>query len=152
MNWRDKRIPIVTLLIVAAAFLIIAGLLIHRQTSDLELLENTYQNLNTKRIMLQYEQSEKQRELNVASTSDYISARARENGYMMPGEIRFVVRNPEALTQHGTLNQIEVEASPAETAPAEDAAAAESLPEESPAETPVGEEVREATEPEAVAP
>ena len=105
----DKRMPLFTAALIVIAILVIAGMVLNRQRSDLEMLESTYQNINTKRILLQYEQSEKQRELNIASTSDYIAARARENGYMMPGEIRFVVRNPEALTQHETLTDVQLE-------------------------------------------
>ena len=122
MMQHDKRMPVFTAALIVIAIVVIAGMILNRQRRDLEMLESTYQNINTKRILLQYEQSEKQRELNISSTSDYIAARARENGYMMPGEIRFVVRNPEALTQHETLTDVRLEAvsqaaeQPAETA------------------------------------
>ena len=108
MRWQEKRAPILTAVLVVAVIVIIAAMVLNRQRSDLAMLESTYQNVNAKRILLQYEQSEKQRELSISETSDYISQRARENGYMMPGEIRFVVKNPEALTDHATLDDVRV--------------------------------------------
>ena len=108
MKGQEKRIPVLTVLLLVAAFVAIAAMIITRQNNDLAMLDSTLQNVNTKKIQLQYEQSEKQRELNISSTSDYISERARENGYMMPGEIRFVVKNPEALTDHATLDDVRV--------------------------------------------
>ena len=64
------------------------------------------------------EQSEKQRELNISTTSDYIASRARENGYMMPNELHFVVQNPEVLTDHESLSQIQLTTvDPQEAAP-----------------------------------
>ena len=108
MRWQEKRAPILTVVLVVAVIVIIAAMVLNRQRSDLAMLESTYQNVNAKRILLQYEQSEKQRELSISETSDYISQRARENGYMMPGEIRFVVKNPEALTDHATLDDVRV--------------------------------------------
>ena len=37
-----------------------------------------------------------------------IAARARENGYMMPNELHFVVDNPEVLTDHETIGQVQL--------------------------------------------
>ena len=108
MKLKEKRLPWWALAIMLIGFLIIAYMLIQRQNADLAMLERTYENVNARRILLQYEQSEKQRELSISETSDYISQRARENGYMMPGEIRFVVKNPEALTDHATLDDVRV--------------------------------------------
>lgn len=108
MKWQDKRVPWWALAAGLIAFAIIAGMLIHRQNNDLAMLERTYENINAKRIVLQYEQSEKQREVNISSTSDYIASRARENGYMMPNELHFVVDNPKVLTNHETLSEIQL--------------------------------------------
>ena len=121
MKWQDKRIPWWAIGAGVLALLIIAWMYIQRQNSDLAMLERTYENLNAKRILLQYEQSELQRELNVSGTADYIAARARENGYMMPNELHFVVQNPEALMDHDSLAQIQLTTvDPAETAPPEE--------------------------------
>ena len=106
MKWQDKRLPWWALGLGLLAFVIIAAMLIQRQNTDLAILERTYENVNAKRIVLQYEQSEMQRELNISTTSDYIASRARENGYMMPNELHFVVDNPWVLTDHETLDEI----------------------------------------------
>ncbi len=118
MKWQDKRLPWWALGLGLLAFVIIAVMLIQRQDTDLAILERTYENVNAKRILLQYEQSEMQRELNISSTADYIASRARENGYMMPNEIHFVVDNPWVLTDHDTLGDVQlttVESPAAET-------------------------------------
>ena len=106
MKWQDKRLPWWAIGIGLLAFIVIAFMLIQRQNNDLAMLERTYENVNAKRILLQYEQSELQRELSISNTSDYIASRARENGYMMPNELHFVVDNPEVLTDHNTLDEI----------------------------------------------
>ena len=106
MKWQDKRLPWWAIGIGLLAFIVIAFMLIQRQNNDLAMLERTYENVNAKRILLQYEQSELQRELSISNTSDYIASRARENGYMMPNELHFVVDNPEVLTDHDTLDEI----------------------------------------------
>ena len=119
MKWQDKRVPWWALGIGLLAFTVIAFMLIQRQNNDLAMLERTYENVNAKRILLQYEQSELQRELSISNTSDYIASRARENGYMMPNELHFVVDNPEVLTDHATLSEVHLTTV---EAPAEDAA------------------------------
>ena len=106
MKWQDKRLPWWAIGIGLLTFIVIAFMLIQRQNNDLAMLERTYENVNAKRILLQYEQSELQRELSISNTSDYIASRARENGYMMPNELHFVVDNPEVLTDHDTLDEI----------------------------------------------
>ncbi len=84
MKRQEKRVPWWALGIGLAAFAIIAFMLIQRQNNDLAMLERTYDNVNAKRMVLQYEQSELQRELSMSTTSDYIASRARKNGYMVP--------------------------------------------------------------------
>ena len=150
MKWQEKRIPWWAIGAGVLALLIIAWMYIQRQNSDLAMLERTYENLNAKRILLQYEQSELQRELNVSGTADYIAARARENGYMMPNELHFVVDNPEVLTDHETLDQVQLTTvqpvlpQPAQNeeaaAPAEAAETAAGLPAEETEPAPVSEE------------
>ena len=96
MKWQDKRLPWWAVGAGLAAFAIIAFILIQRQNNDLAMLERTYEAVNARRIVLQSEQSEKQREYNISNSAEYIASRARENGYMMPNELHFVVDNPEA--------------------------------------------------------
>ena len=139
MKWQDKRLPWWAIGIGLLAFIVIAFMLIQRQNNDLAMLERTYENVNAKRILLQYEQSELQRELSISNTSDYIASRARENGYMMPNELHFVVDNPEVLTDHDTLDEIRL--STVEV-PAADTAAEETIvqPEQDIQENPEAQE------------
>ena len=118
MKWQKKRVPWWAVAAGLIALIIIAVMILQRQHNDLATLERTYDYVNAKRITLQDEQSEKQRELNISTTSDYIASRARENGYMMPNELHFVVQNPEVLTDHESLSQIQLTTvDPQETAP-----------------------------------
>ena len=148
MKWQEKRIPWWAIGAGVLALLIIAWMYIQRQNSDLAMLERTYENLNAKRILLQYEQSELQRELNVSGTADYIAARARENGYMMPNELHFVVDNPWVLTDHETLGEAHLttvetpdapEAQP-EQAESQEPVTAEEAPQQESQSDPVPEE------------
>ena len=138
MKLKEKRLPWWALAIMLIGFLIIAYMLIQRQNADLAMLERTYENVNARRILLQYEQSEMQQELNISSTADYIASRARENGYMMPNELHFVVDNPWVLTDHETLGEAHLttvetpdtpEAGP-EQAESQEPIAAEEVPEQ----------------------
>ncbi len=106
----EKRIPILYAVLIVIAFLVIVGMVLHRQRTDLRTLERVYQEGNAARIQAQNEQSEKQREVNISTTSDYIAEQARKNGYMMKDEIHFVVSNPEVLTNRATLDEAVVAA------------------------------------------
>ena len=99
MKWQDKRLPWWAVGAGLAAFAIIAFILIQRQNNDLAMLERTYEAVNARRITLQSEQSEKQREYNISNSPEYIAARARENGYMMPNALSCsqCCRNPARM-------------------------------------------------------
>ena len=58
---------------------------------------------------LQREGTAIQQEISISGTDAYIEAKARDTqGYLMPGEIQFVITNPEALYGTGSDIQIEV--------------------------------------------
>ena len=138
MKWQDKRLPWWAVGAGLAAFAIIAFILIQRQNNDLAMLERTYEAVNARRITLQSEQSEKQREYNISNSPEYIAARARENGYTMPNELHFVVDNPEVLADHETLDQVQLSAIVQPVLPkpgqeASDSEAAEETADEEPA-------------------
>ena len=139
MKWMNKRVRWATVITLCAAILIIGFMVINWQRNDLNTLNSRLQTVTTQEKILQYDLSEKQRELNIAGTSDYIAARARENGYVMPNEIRFVVKNPAVLEQYDTMDTVELEVSEA----ADDAAGAEEAGEGilPPAEASEGEQV-----------
>ncbi len=76
----------------------IAVLAIRQQMSDIDELEESAKAAQLKQIEVQSERSALQQELAIAGTSDYIAEKARTlYGYLLPGEIRFKVSNPEAL-------------------------------------------------------
>ena len=104
----DKRFPWWSLGFLCLGLLTICFLVIGRQRADISQLNDTLRAVNMQRMSWQKEVSDRQHEKNIANTADYIIAHARENGYMREGEIRFVVRNPESLTQRETLDEVQV--------------------------------------------
>ena len=58
--------------------------------------------------MLQSERSDKLRELNLVDTPEYLADRARENGYLLPGEIRFEITNLDELRENGGEAEAEI--------------------------------------------
>lgn len=138
MKWFQKPVRRAAVVVICAAILVIGGMLIARQRADLSTLETYLQTVKARRSVLLYKESEMQQELNISNSSDYIAARARENGYIMPNEIRFVIKNPAALSSYETMEDAELaietpaEPSAAEPAaePAEEAPAAEEATEE----------------------
>jgi len=99
----DRRLPRYLFVLILIVIVVIAAMLYQRQRSDIETLQRTLQSSRTRELILQNEVSEKQREVNISESNDYIASHARENGYMMPGEIRFIVSNPEALLDGDTV-------------------------------------------------
>ena len=92
---RMKWFTFVVLLLMLA---IIGILAVEQQKSDIAVLTETAKETQLKQIEVQSERSELQQELAIAGTSDYIADKARTlYGYLLPGEIRFKVTNPEAL-------------------------------------------------------
>lgn len=97
--------------VVCALFVIIAiGTMminsVNRDTAELEVkvieLRNARDEMLRLRDSLDYE-------VQVSDTDDYIIAKARQlYNYMMPGELLFVVKNPEALYGNGEAVQMYV--------------------------------------------
>ncbi|MBQ8082181.1 MAG: septum formation initiator family protein [Clostridia bacterium] len=106
----DKPIKLTTFLVVLLALAVVAALLIRRQNSDIASLEAVKKTLNEQKLEVYQARSERTREVNIADTAEYVAQRARENGYLMPGEIRFVVINPEMLVEGeiGYVPEVEV--------------------------------------------
>ncbi len=86
--------------VVVIAFVIVAGGLVtlHRLDEDIAVLEDTARNVRMEQLKVNTEKSTMQQEIAIKDTDAYIRDMARtELGYLMPGEIKFVVVNPEAL-------------------------------------------------------
>jgi cell division protein FtsB len=99
---KARRIRYITLLVMLAVVgIAFAAANNHIQSSILNISKQESQN----RIQLSDIQKEKlslEAELSVAGTDAYIENEARTRyGYLKPGELRFVITNPEALYSGG---------------------------------------------------
>ena len=86
--------------VLTVAFVIVAGgiMTLNRMNGDIAVLEDTARETRLRQLAVAGEQSDMQKELAVKDSDNYIREKARSMyGYLMPGEIRFVVVNPEAL-------------------------------------------------------
>ncbi len=97
--------------VLAAAFVIIAGgiMTLNRMDGDIAVLEDTARETRLRQLAVDTEKSEMQKELAVKDSDSYIREKARSMyGYLMQGEILFVVENPEALYEDGEMPQVTV--------------------------------------------
>ena len=70
----------------------------HRLDTDIAALEDVAQETKLRQLALESEQSAMRQELALKDTDSYIMEKARTlYGYLMPGEIRFEVSNPDSL-------------------------------------------------------
>ena len=100
------------LYVAAAAFVIVVGglMAIKKLNQDIAVMDNTARELRLIKVEVDSEKSDMQRELAIKDTSAYIKETARSlYGYLMPGEILFVVENPEALYPEGGMPQTQPE-------------------------------------------
>ncbi len=99
------------------AFVITAAglMLINRLDQDIGYLDQEARETRLKKVAVAAKQSDMQKELSMKDTAAYIKETARSlYGYLMPGEILFVVENPEALYPEGEAPQLpEAEEDPA---------------------------------------
>ncbi|MBQ4639951.1 MAG: septum formation initiator family protein [Clostridia bacterium] len=92
-----KRVKLITVLIIAVALVACALLLMDNLDQQIDSLKADVKQAEVALRVAQQEQSEIKTEISNMNKDSYIIARARELGYLMPGEIRFVVVNPEVL-------------------------------------------------------
>ena len=93
-----KRIKLFYVLV--ASFVIVAGglMTLNRLDRDISVLQDSARETRLRQLAVEAEKSDMQKELAIKDTDSYIREMARSQyGYLMPGEIRFVVVNPEAL-------------------------------------------------------
>lgn len=86
--------------VLVAAFVIVAcGLLIlNRLDGDIAVLQDVARETRIRQLAAETENSALTQEIRSKDTDAYIIEKARSlYGYLMPGEIRFVVTNPESL-------------------------------------------------------
>lgn len=97
------------LVLVCILFVIIAigSMMVGSMRDDTAILAERMADIRIARDNVLKERNQLSSELEVANTDDYIIAKARQlYGYMMPGELLFVVKNPEAL--YGSGEEVEV--------------------------------------------
>ncbi len=97
--------------VLAIAFVIAAGgiMALNRMEGDIAVLEDTARETRLRQLAVEAEKSEMQKELAVKDSDSYIREKARSMyGYLMQGEILFVVENPEALYEEGEMPQVTV--------------------------------------------
>ncbi len=103
------------LYVMVCAFVIAAcGLMVmNRLDGDIAVLQDTVRETRLRQLAVETEKSDMQQELAIKDTDSYIREMARtQYGYLMPGEIRFVVVNPEALYDAPDTAVAEVEETP----------------------------------------
>ena len=118
-----KRIRL--LYVIVIAFVIVAGglMTLNRLDQEIVVLEDTARETRLTQLALETENGNMKQEISVMNTDSYIRKMARkDNRFLVPGEIRFVVVNPEALYAPGEMPGLEIEVQTAdetdtETAP-----------------------------------
>lgn len=97
-RYRYSSISFLALACVLFVVISIGSMMIRSVRSDAEQLRVRVTDLSISREEMARERDKLQNEISIAETDDYIIAKARQlYGYMMPGEMRFVIKNPEAL-------------------------------------------------------
>ena len=105
--------------VVVIAFVIVAGglMTMNRLDQEIAVLEDTARETRLRQLALETENGNMKQEIAVKDTESYIRKMARKNNrFLMPGETRFVVVNPEALYAPGEMpgQEIELETETAE--------------------------------------
>jgi cell division protein FtsB len=101
------------------AFVLVAGglMTMNRLDQEIAVLEDTARETRLRQLALETENGNMKQEIAVKDTESYIRKMARKNNrFLMPGETRFVVVNPEALYAPGEMpgQEIELETETAE--------------------------------------
>ena len=110
-----KRIRL--LYVIVIAFVIVAGgmITLNRLDQEIAVLEDTARETRLRQLALETENGNMRQEIAIKDTDSYIRKMARrDNRFLMPGETRFVVVNPEALYAPGEMPGLEIEVETAE--------------------------------------
>ena len=110
-----KRIRL--LYVIVIAFVIVAGglMTLNRLDQEIAVLEDTARETRLRQLALETENGNMRQEIAIKDTDSYIRKMARkDNRFLMPGETRFVVVNPEALYAPGGMPGLEIEVETAE--------------------------------------
>lgn len=93
-----RRIKLFPVLVMAFAIIACGLVTMNRLDGDIAVLEDTAQETQRRKLDAEAARSALQQEIAIKDTDSYIMEKARSlYGYLMPGEIRFVVVNPDSL-------------------------------------------------------
>jgi cell division protein FtsB len=92
-----KRVRLVTVLIIAITMVVCALLVIDNLNDEISGLQKDLKQAEVDLRKAEHEVGNAKAEIENMNKSSYVISRARELGFLMPGEIRFVVVNPEVL-------------------------------------------------------
>lgn len=106
-----KRIKLFPVLVAAFVIAACGMITINRLDSDITVLQDIAKETRLRQLSVEKEKSDLMQEIKNKDTDAYIMEKARTlYGYLMPGEIRFMITNPEALYE--TPEAIVVEGQP----------------------------------------
>lgn len=109
-RFRYGTVRPLTLICTLFVIICVGIMMINSVRDDTERLRVRVTDLSISREKMARERDKLQSEVSIAETDDYIIAKARQlYGYMMPGEMRFVIKNPEALYGGQTIEMYVVE-------------------------------------------
>ena len=107
-NWKNSKLTGRAVLVIALLLAIPVMILFYGLDRDAKILEEKKETLRGIQLDLQQEWNEKDQELRQKDSPEYLAKVARENGYLLPGEIRFVVTNLDELIENGGDAQTEI--------------------------------------------
>lgn len=97
-RFKYQRVPLLWVICPIFVIVMIGYLWIDNIKSDISQLKVTVSELNIASTLLERERDALVKEVKDAETDEYIIAKARQlYGYMMPDELLFIIKNPEAL-------------------------------------------------------
>lgn len=104
--FRYKRVPLLWVICPIFVIIMIGYMWIGQINDDISSLKITVTELNIASTLLERERDALVAEVRNAETDEYIISKARQlYGYMMPNELLFIIKNPDALT---TGNEVPV--------------------------------------------
>lgn len=94
----DLQVRPLVLFCILFVLIAVGWMYIRSINQDTEVLRAQVIQLRNERDLLSKQQNRLRNEVAILDTDDYIIAKARQlYGYMMPNELLFVIKNPEAL-------------------------------------------------------
>lgn len=97
-QFKRQRVPLLWVICPIFVIVMIGYLWIDQIKGDISQLKITVTELNIANTLLERERDALVQEVKDAETDEYIIAKARQlYGYMMPNELLFIIKNPDAL-------------------------------------------------------